>query len=78
MYKYRGNTLNEKFDAYDNALDLIDKIKNGEIKLAEVQNNQNNFKINLDEIKTGGKKSKEQKKYNIQYWTALQSKERGY
>ena len=51
MYKYKGNTRNEEFNKYDNALDLIDKIRNGEIKLAEVKNNQNNFKIHLAEIK---------------------------
>ena len=43
IYRYKGNTPNEEFDKYDNALDLIDKIRNGEIKLAEVKNNQNNF-----------------------------------
>ena len=46
---------------YDNALDLIDKIKNGKIKLAEEKNNQINFESNLREIKKGRKKSKEQK-----------------
>ena len=78
IYRYKGSTPNEEFNKYDNALDLIDKIKNGEIKLEEVKNNHNNFKINLGRIKRRGKKAKEQKKYNIQYWTALQSKERDY
>ena len=77
IYKYKGNTPNEEFYKYDNALDLIDKITNGEIKLAEVKNNQNNFTLNLGEKKRG-RKSKEQKKRNIQYWNALQSKERGH
>ena len=62
IYKYKGNTRNEEFNKYDNALDLIDKIRKGEIKLAEVRNNQNNFKSYLGEIKKGAKKSKEQKK----------------
>ena len=35
VYRYKGKTLDEKFDKYDNALNLIDKIKNVEIKLAE-------------------------------------------
>ena len=61
IYKYKGNTPNEEFNKYDNALDLIGKITNGEIKLAEVKNNQNNFRLNLGEIKKGGRKSKEQK-----------------
>ena len=66
--KYKGNTHNEKFDTYDNALDLIDKIRNVEIKIAEVKNHQNIFKINLSEIRKGGKKSKEQINtlYNIE------------
>ena len=51
IYKYKGNTPNEEFNKYDNALDLIDKITNREIKLAEVKNNQNNFTLNLGEKK---------------------------
>ena len=71
IYKYKGNTPNEEFNTYDNALDLIDKIKNGEIKLAEVKSNQINFKSNSGEIKKGSKKPKEQIKRNIQHWNAL-------
>ena len=68
IYRYKGNTRNEEFNKYDNALDLIDKIRNGEIKLADAKNNQNNFKMHLGEIKKGAKKSKEQKNtiYNIE------------
>ena len=67
IYRYKGNTPNKEFNTYDNALDLIDKIKNGEIKLAEAKNNQINFRSNLSEIKKGSKKSKTQKDtlYNI-------------
>ena len=61
IYKYKGNTNDEKFNNYDNALDLINKITDGEIKLADVKSNQNNFKMHLGEIKKGAKKSKEQK-----------------
>ena len=53
----------------DNALDLINKIKNGEMKLADAENDQINFKSSLGEIKKGNnkKRSKEQKNalYNI-------------
>ena len=59
IYWYIGNTPNEEFNKYDNALDLINKIRNGGIKLAEVKNNQNNFEINLTEMKKEGKKLKE-------------------
>ena len=38
IYRYKGKTPDEKINTYDNALDLIDKIKNGEIKLAETKN----------------------------------------
>ena len=53
---------------YDNALDLIDKIKNDKIKLAEANNNQINFRLSLSKIKKGGEKSKTQKDtlYNIE------------
>ena len=44
VYKYKGKSLDEKLDKYDNALDLINKIKNAEIKLSEAKNNQTIFK----------------------------------
>ena len=49
-------------------MDLIDKIWNGEIKPADARDKQNNFKLNLGEIKKGGKKSKEQRNtiYNVE------------
>ena len=49
-------------------MNLIDKIKNGEIKLTETKNDQKKFKLNLSEMKRGTKKSKEQKNalYNIE------------
>ena len=42
-------------------------MKYGEISLAEAKNDQATFKSKLGEIKRGSKKSKEQKKRNIQY-----------
>ena len=40
IHRYKGNTRNEEFNKYDNALALIDKIrKRGETKLAQVKNN---------------------------------------
>ena len=62
VYRYKGKSPDEKFDIYDNALDLINKIRNGEIKLAEAENNQINFRSELSKIKKGSKKSKTQKK----------------
>ena len=80
IYRYKGKTPNENFNTYDNALDLIDKIKNGEIKLAEAKNDQINFKSSLGKIKKRKqqKKIKGPKKGTMQYWHALQSKKRDY
>ena len=50
------DTPDEKFNTCDNALDLINKIKNGEIKLAQAKNDQIRFKSNLGEIKKGNNK----------------------
>ena len=63
VYRYKGRTPDEKFDKYDNALNLFDKIKNGEIKLAEAKNDQIRFKSNLGKTKKGSnkKRSKEEK-----------------
>ena len=69
IYRYKGKIPDEKFNTYDNALDLIDKIKNGEIKLAQAENDQIRFKSTLGEIKKGNNKnrSKEEKSalYNV-------------
>ena len=41
---------------FDNAIDIISKIRNGEISLANAKNNQAKFKSNLGEIKKNTKK----------------------
>ena len=46
IYRYKGKTAVEKIDNFDNALSVINKIKNGEISLADVKNNQD-----LSEVK---------------------------
>ena len=69
IYRYKAKTPHENFDTYDNALDLIDKIRNGKIRLADVKYDQMRFKSNLGEIKKGPKKLQEQKinaLYNIE------------
>ena len=45
---------------------LINKIRDGKTDLAHVKNNQQKFKSYLGKIKKGNK-SKEQKKYFVQY-----------
>ena len=51
IYRYKGNTADVKFDEFDNALNIINKIQNREIRLADVKNNQEEFKSYLGEIK---------------------------
>ena len=48
MYSYKGNSADVKFDEFDNALDVIDKIQDGKIDLADVKNNQEKFKSYLE------------------------------
>ena len=36
MYRYTGPTADAKFNEFDNALSLVDKIREGEINLANV------------------------------------------
>ena len=56
IYKDKGQAADTKFKKLDNALSLIDKIKEAEISLADAQNDQIRFKSELDEIKKGNKK----------------------
>ena len=69
IYRYKGKTPDENFDTYNNALNFINKIKNGEIKLAVAKNDQIKFKSNLGKIKRRKqqKKIKRAKKGTIQY-----------
>ena len=70
IYRYKGNTADVKFNEFDNALDIIDKIRDVKIDLVNVKNNQEKLKSYLGEIKKGNKKhrSKVQKNtlYNIE------------
>ena len=56
IYKYKGPTADVKFNKFDNALSLTDKIRKGEISLADAKNNQIKFKSDLSEKKKGNKK----------------------
>ena len=51
IYRYKGSTADVKFDKFDNALNIINKIQNDEINLANVKNNQEKFKTYLGDIK---------------------------
>ena len=59
-----------KFDEIDNALDIVNKIRDGKKDLANVKNNQQKFKYLLGKIKKR-KQIKGAKKYSVQYWNAL-------
>ena len=68
IYRFKGRLTDRQFDEFDNALCIINKIRDGKKDLAKVKNNQQDFKSYLGEIKKGAKKSKEQKNtiYNIE------------
>ena len=51
IYRYKGNTDDGKFDKFDNALDIFNKMQEGKTKLADVKNNQQKFKSLLGKIK---------------------------
>ena len=54
--RYKINIVDVKFDEFDNAFDIIDKIRDGKIDLSDVKNNQEKFKSYFGEIKKGNKK----------------------
>ena len=68
IYRYKGKFADTKFNESDNALGIINKIRDGKEDLAGVKKNQQRFKYYLGETKKGAKKSKEQKNttYNIE------------
>ena len=41
MYKYKGPTSGAKHNEFENALNLIDKIREGEISLADTKKSSN-------------------------------------
>ena len=47
IYRYTGNIADINFDEFNNGLDIIDKIRDGKIDLADVKNNQEKFKSHL-------------------------------
>ena len=52
VFKYKGNTADEEFSKFDNALDLINKIRDGEISLSEAKDEQEKLKSSMGEIKS--------------------------
>ena len=80
IYRYKGNTPDTKFDKFDNAVNIINKIQNGEISLADAKV----IKRNLNNLFRRNKERKQktyikrEKLHFVQYLNALQSKNRGY
>ena len=56
LYRYKGTTVDVKFDELDNTFNLIDEIREREINLAEVKTDQIRIKSNLGEINKVNKK----------------------
>ena len=56
VFKYKGNTADETFSRFDNAFDLINKIKDGEIRLNEAKDEQTKLRSKIEEIKKNYKK----------------------
>ena len=61
IYRYKGNTSNVKFDQFDNAFSLLDKMRDGKISLTNAKNDQAEFKLDLNEIKKKETKNIDQK-----------------
>ena len=58
IYNYKGNTSDADFSEYYVAIDLINKIKDGDVSLKQAINDQYEFKSKLGEIKKGNAKRK--------------------
>ena len=65
--KYKGNNADVIFNEFDKTLDIIDKIRDGKIDLANVKNNKEKFKTYLGEIKKGNKKHRSKVQENTLY-----------
>ena len=59
--KYKGKFADTKFNEFDNALGIINKIRDSKEDLADVKKNQQKYKYYLGEIKKGTKKLKNKK-----------------
>ena len=65
IYRYKSNTPDLNFDEFDNALALINEIRDGKIR--DVKNNQEKFKSYLGEINKGNNKRKSKEQTNAVY-----------
>ena len=58
IYKYKDNTSDVDFSEYYGAIDLINKIKDGDVSLKQAINDRYELKSKLGEIKRGNPKRK--------------------
>ena len=58
IYRYKGPAADVKFGEFDNALNLLKKIKEGEISLAIAKNDQTGLRSNLGEINNNNNNNK--------------------
>ena len=65
IYKYKGNTSDVDFSEYYGAIDLINKIKDGDVSLKQATNDQYELKSKLGEIKKGNPKRKSQTNLDV-------------
>ena len=55
--RYKVNTADAKFDEFDNAFNLLDKMRDGKKSLVNAKNDQAKHKSNLSEIKEETRKA---------------------
>ena len=55
IYRNKRRTPDLKLDEFDNCLNILDKTRNGKIKLADVKYDQIKFKSDLCKMKKGNK-----------------------
>ena len=56
IYRYKDSTANGKFNEFDHAFNILDKIRGRKIILADVKEHQAEFKSNLREVKKVNKR----------------------
>ena len=74
--RFKGRTPDGKFDGYDNPFDLLDKIREGRIKLSNARNDQIKFTSDQGEIKKKKQKEIKSAKKNSLYKTEMLYKAR--
>ena len=65
LYKYKGNTSDDDFSKCHGVIDLIDKIKNGDVTLRKAVDDQHELKSRLGEIKKGNPNRKSKANLNL-------------